>query len=72
VTAQDLIEVLEGLNPDSEVLLAMQPAWPFEYSIGNIIEYPEAPQGDDATKIYIGEGQQLGYLAEEVATRIFH
>jgi len=29
----DLLEILEGLEPDMEVRFASQPAWPFEWSI---------------------------------------
>jgi len=33
VTVVDLIEELEACDPDAEVRLAQQPAWPFEYAI---------------------------------------
>ena len=37
MTAQDLIDLLEGIEADTEVRLAQQPSWPFEYSIGRVV-----------------------------------
>ena len=34
---QELIEILENMDPDATVLLATQPAWPFEYSIEGVV-----------------------------------
>ncbi|WP_429554282.1 hypothetical protein [Paraburkholderia sp. MM5477-R1] len=60
---EELMEVLEGLPPHAEVRLAQQPNWPFEYSIGDIAELVT----DDGFVVYLGEGQQLGYLSGEAA-----
>jgi len=38
MTAQDLIELLSGVDPDTEVRIAEQPSWPFEYSINDVVE----------------------------------
>ena len=54
----DLINILKGQDLDSEVRLAMQPSWPFEYSISEVVVV------DDVT--YLSEGTQLGYLPSEV------
>ena len=62
MTLAELMEILEGFDPDSEILLAQQPNWPFEYSIGTIAEA--------AGKVYIGEGNQLGYLSGEVKNEL--
>jgi hypothetical protein len=35
---RDLIEELEQFDPDTEVRIAQQPSWPFEYGIDAIIE----------------------------------
>ena len=32
MNARDLIEMLEDLDPETEIRLAHQPSWPFEYS----------------------------------------
>ena len=78
MTVQELMEMLEDMPQDAEVRLAMQPNWPFEYSIGRVIEPAEMAEfAEDAAKdggndfdsddeipeaVYIGEGTQLGYL----------
>ena len=39
MTVKQLIEELEGAeNQDAEVRLAQQPTWPFEYSVGDVVE----------------------------------
>ena len=59
MTVQDLIDELQGINPESEVRLAEQPNWPFEYELKAIAEVEDI--------VYLGEGTQLGYLPGEVA-----
>ncbi len=36
MNARDLIELLQDVDPDTEVRLAQQPKWPFEYSVGGV------------------------------------
>lgn len=55
----------ENLGDEAIVLLAQQPRWPFEYSVGEIIGV-ESEDGETVPTIYIGEGKQLGYLRGEV------
>jgi hypothetical protein len=67
MTVAELIEVLEGYNPDSEVRLASQPKWPFEYSVSNVVSaMSDENDGDrdpDALAVvYIAEGTQIDYL----------
>jgi hypothetical protein len=65
VTVTDLIHELEACEPDAEVRLAQQPAWPFAYAIdpGNAA----VPVDLDGTNVvYLGQGAQLGYLPEPV------
>lgn len=38
MTAADLIELLSGVDPDTEVRIAEQPRWPFEYTIDDVVE----------------------------------
>lgn len=60
----ELIEQLmdiQSTHPDAVVRLAMQPAWPFEYSIHSI-SCLEGIKGEDAPVVYLSEGVQLGYL----------
>mgnify|MGYP000974184265 CR=1 FL=1 len=37
MTIRDLVAVLEQYDEDTEVRLAMQPSWPFEYSIADVV-----------------------------------
>lgn len=71
MTVIELKEALEGIPDDAEVRLAMQPSWPFEYSIGDVI--PIEPDEEDFDEdleedeqpikvVYLTEGSQLGYL----------
>ncbi len=58
----ELLEILEDMNEDTEIRLAMQPAWPFEYSIGNTVEFDGI--------LYLAEDEQLRYLPEEVSNEL--
>jgi hypothetical protein len=69
VTVVDLIEELEACDPDAEVRLAQQPAWPFEYAIDRDHVAVEVQSGDEPV-VYIGEGAQLGYLPETVRKQL--
>ena len=65
MTVIELKEALEGIPDDAEVRLAMQPSWPFEYSIGDVIPVEpdeEAPADEEVKVVYLTEGSQLGYL----------
>ena len=67
MTVEELICLLEELEPETIVRLAFQPSWPFEHSLdGN---YAEVEEG--GTKIvYLAEGNQLGYLPEEARRQL--
>lgn len=66
-TVSDLIEVLNTMNPDSKILFASQPSWPFEYSISDVVEVEDE---EGFPTVYLVEGQQLGYLPGEVKDEI--
>ena len=51
----ELKEALEGLPDEAEVRLAMQPSWPFEYSIADVI--PLEPSEEEPEDIEEGEGR---------------
>ena len=76
---RDLIEELEMIadeNDDGqeiEVRFASQPSWPFEYSIDGIVIAPKFDDQDNDTGqtiVYLGEGQQLGYLPVVVKNQL--
>lgn len=67
MTVGQLIETLEGFDPDAVVRLAVQPSWPFEHSIGRIeeVEYERKDElgvDDPVSVVYIAEDSQLDYL----------
>lgn len=82
MNVRKLIERLEHYateyGDETEVRLAHQPSWPFEYSIGAVVavdladelpfecEQPAEPAPSELI-IYIGEGRQLGYLPAQAA-----
>jgi hypothetical protein len=65
VTVTDLIQQLEACDPDAEVRLASQPAWPFEYATDPTKAVVDV-ELDGIPVVYLGEGVQLGYLPEVV------
>lgn len=81
MTVEELIEQLQEMDRDAEVRIATQPNWPFENSIesvqqvtGDITEIHDEDEGYregwkefDQPIVYIGEGQQLGYLPQGAA-----
>jgi len=38
MTTYELIQILNDMDPDAEVKLATQPNWPFQHSIGEVVE----------------------------------
>lgn len=75
---EDLIEN-QGVDLETEVKLAMQPSWPFEYSISDHIYLHteeendrHAQPGDDPKQIiYLAESRQERYLPQEVADNVW-
>ena len=73
MTVEELICELQEMNPDAEVRLAQQPRWPFEYSIGDIVEVDledEDEEGESHQVVYLGEGSQLDYLPGQVSQEL--
>lgn len=72
MTLDALIGQLQALRDDydgdTEVRLAQQPNWPFEYAVGTV----EAVDLGSAAQpvVYIGEGRQLAYLPGAVAAAL--
>lgn len=61
MTVGELIDILEDLPEDAEVRLAMQPSYPFEYSISDLVTVAPMHDGDPG-RVYLAEGRQLNYL----------
>lgn len=66
MTVKELIYELRAFHPDAEVRLAQQPKWPFEYSIGDIVQVDL----EDEEVVYLGEGSQLDYLPGQVSEEL--
>ena len=62
MTIGELKELIEDIDDEVEVLLAMQPNYPIEYSIEKGLEAD--------TYFYLTEGTQLGYLPERAVQAI--
>lgn len=58
MNVQNLIDTLSAMDPDAEVRLAMQPSWPMEYTVDDVVEFT----GYAGPTVYLAEGGQVGYL----------
>jgi hypothetical protein len=74
---RDLISQLEDIAEQHDdnvvVKLAMQPSWPFEYSIGDVVEVERTKQekkNGEPVVCFLGEGTQLGYLSGPAAVAL--
>jgi len=69
----ELIAILEGMDPDAEVLIGSQENWPFEYSLAGVTsreemlaaadsdEEPSYEIGTTGSDVFRVEGRQLRY-----------
>ena len=78
MTVRDLISALEDYDQDAEVRIAIQPRWPLEYTISDVVcsdsindaeEGDGEPDHDKPVVVYITEGQQVGYAPPQVFGR---
>jgi len=67
MTVQELIDELEGLDPEAEVRFLAQPSWPFEYTIAAVVEATDQPpdlsgyRGTPGPRVLLVEGRQARY-----------
>ena len=62
---QELVEQDES-NAEKQVKLAMQPQWPFEYSINGVVQITvKDREENEKDMVYLEEGRQVGYLPSE-------
>jgi hypothetical protein len=64
-----LIELLEGADPNADVCLMSQPAWPLEYAVAGIAVREDFAEDGEAADlqpndVFILEGAQLRYGSE--------
>jgi len=72
---QHLYELSEEgqINEDTEIRIAEQPRWAFEYATGFGIATSDHADGGPAgaaEALYLEEGHQIGYLPEKVAEQL--
>jgi hypothetical protein len=72
MTVGEMLDMLEGLDPDMEVRFASQPNYPFEYDINDIVvvEVENKRTGDSEEVVYLEEGRQIGYLPGDVSREL--
>ena len=67
MTVQELIDELEGFDPEQEVRFLAQPSWPFEYTIAAVVEASDRPpdlsgyRETPAPRVLLVEGRQACY-----------
>ena len=66
---EKLQDVQRGTSDDPVVLLATQPGWPFEYSIGRQVILAER-DSDGEGAVFIAEGGSQQYLSTDVASQL--
>jgi hypothetical protein len=65
MTVQELIDTLACLDENMEVRIAMQPHYPFEYSISSSVA-----TDDERNILYLSEDDQKGYLSGDIAQQL--
>ncbi len=62
MTVNEFKDMLMGLDGNAEIRIAQQPQWPFEYDVLDVFEFDG--------RVWIVEGDQLGYLPGKVKNEI--
>jgi hypothetical protein len=72
MTVGDMLDILEGLDQNTEVRFASQPNYPFEYNINDVVvvEVENKRNGHSEEIVYLGEGSQIGYLPGDVSIEL--
>ena len=68
---QHLYELSEDgrIDEDTEIRMAQQPRWAFEYAFGDNVAVA-SPEKGQAPILYLEEGYQVDYLNEEAAREL--
>ena len=80
-TVGELMEELEEYDENTEIRLAIQPSWPFEHTIGSIIEVDLQERREEFVPVsaimepehlvvYLGQGGQIGYLPQPASEEL--
>lgn len=52
MTVQVLIDLLSAMDPDAQVRIAMQPLWPYEYTVDHVVTLP-TDEGGASRTVYL-------------------
>lgn len=72
MNVSELVNRLNQFDPEMEVRIAIQPTWPLEHAVGDIVDAPsddpedfsyEGLEGTGPAVVYIGVGDHIGYLS---------
>lgn len=66
-TVGELIAALQDYDPDAPIRLAIQPRWPFEYTLGGVAltrDDAEATEPTGDPVVWIAVGRQADYQPE--------
>ena len=69
---QYLYELSEDgqIDEDTEIRMAQQPRWAFEYGIGSSFATLKDKVNPHISVLYLEEGPQIGYLPSEAAVQL--
>ena len=76
MTVGELKEELENLehegrvDDNTEIRMAQQPRWAFEYGIGSSFATLKDKVNPHISVLYLEEGPQIGYLPSEAAVQL--
>jgi hypothetical protein len=59
-TVGDLLDQLDGVDPDTPILIAINPAWPIEHAIGAVV------YAGSTGVMYLADGGQVDYMRGDV------
>ena len=69
----EYLESQDEVNDNTEIRIAHQPQWAFEYSIGPdvaVVSAKDEYSEESRPVVYLTEGYQIGYLPEKAAEAI--
>jgi hypothetical protein len=74
-TVGDAIAALSGYNPTTPLRIAIQPGYPMEHHLAQIVCTPDDAEGDgtvrtDPPVVWLGVGEQIGCLPALAASAL--
>ena len=74
-TVGDLIATLSAYDPTTPLRIAAQPGYPMEHLLARVVCTPDDAEGEgtppaDSPVVWLGTGEQVGYLPEVAASAL--